>query len=131
MVSLRTTVMVLIAGLILLFHIDNAAAQACATMTSYGPTLGPGGSRGWSWTDTGNWVLQQDSLGALFGDMVTQLAPTCPSNEIYRATGHLSGNGQFSLTSTYTGTVAGCATTINMSGTVSGPGCANLSDSYG
>jgi hypothetical protein len=133
MVSLRTKVFALFSGVALLCSIDtaNAVAPGCATMDTANPHY-PGGASTlpWDWINTGGWTLSQDSSGRLSGFMVTDLGGTCPSNEIYNAVGQLNSAGQFTITSSYTGSNSGCAPTLTMSGSVSAPGCNTASGTW-
>jgi hypothetical protein len=128
--SFRAKAFTLLAGLcaFLLPTTGNAVAQSCATMAS---NAGTGYIGQWDWYSTGGWVLNQDSSGHIYGSMVTFLgSPTCPENEHYNASGQYLGNGQFSITSSYTGTNAGCAGTLTTTGTVTAPGCNNASGTW-
>jgi hypothetical protein len=134
MVSVRRNALALLAGVAILSGIDtaNAVAPACATMETANPHSGPGSPSAlpWDWIHTGGWVIAQDSTGRLSGYMSTDLGSTCPESEVYNATGQLNAAGQFSLTSTYTGSNPGCAPTLTMTGTVSAPGCNTASGSW-
>src|SRR6267154_1249303 len=124
MVSLRTNVVALIAGLILLIRIDDAVPQACATMqTTDDGSLLQSGTLNWAWTGAiDTFDLDQDSNGNIAG---TLYPIACSPNDYYgySTTGTMNNSGGFSLSSAYRGSNPGCATTLTMSGTVSGAGC--------
>lgn len=133
MVSVHIKVIALLGGMALLGGIDtaNAVAPACATMVTANPHAGPGfpSNLPWDWITTGEWTLAQDSNGRLSGYM-SNTGGTCPVNEIYSVVGQINSAGQFSLTSTYTGSNSACAPTLTMNGTVSAPGCNTASGTW-
>jgi hypothetical protein len=134
MASARIKIFAFLSGVALLSSIDTAraVAPACATMVTANPHAGPGfpSQLPWDWITTGDWNLAQDSIGRLSGTMTTNAGSTCPILENYTVVGQINSAGQFSLTSTYTGSNPGCAPTLTMSGTVSAPGCNTASGTW-
>jgi hypothetical protein len=127
-VSRRANTLALLAGLTLLIHIEDAVPQACATMqTTDGDVLVQGGTLNWVWTTTGAFDLDQDSNGRIIGGLGQ---PNCAPTESYSTTGAMNNSGGFSLTSTEQGSTFGCASTLNMSGKLSGAGCTVASGSW-
>jgi hypothetical protein len=127
----RETIIALITGLNLLIHIDDAVPQACATMQTIDDVyhnLGSGATLNWSWAGAADsFDLDQDSNGRIAG---TLSPPTCSLGDYYTTTGIINDSGAFSLSSTYHGNYLGCATTLNMSGKVSGAGCTAANGSW-
>jgi hypothetical protein len=129
----HANVIALMAGLSLLIHIDDALpAEACASMATVNTGTNQVGLSGWEWSTTGHFYLSQSSNGGLTGRMAGYVSSSCSgTDEYYNMNGAFnSSNGNFSLTATYTGSNSGCAPIINMSGTVTGPGCTAASGSW-
>jgi hypothetical protein len=125
MISPRANAIALLTGLSLLIHIDDAVPQACATMqTTDDGSLLQGGTLNWIWItngiNAGAFDLDQYSNGYIVGGMGN---PGCNPTDSYSTTGTMNNNGGFYLTSTYQGNYLGCASTVNMRGTLSGAGC--------
>ena len=128
--SRRGISIALLAGLFLLVSgIDEAVAQACASMATGGP------NPGWKFSEaagTDTLTLQQDrNFGNLTGTYLVGAGTACPVGETFNLTGQISSrNGQFSLTGTYAGCASGCSVKFVLSGTVSSPGCNNANGSW-
>lgn len=133
MVLPRVNAIALLTGFILLVSaVKEAVPQACASMATLGTgTIVVNGISGWNWTTTGALQLRQNSNGAISGQMAGYVSSSCSGNdEFYNAAGDINSSGGFALSLTYTGGDSGCAPIINISGTVTGPGCATANGSW-
>jgi hypothetical protein len=125
--SARLYVFALIAGLcLLLTHIDDAAAQACATVIPY------------DYADP--WVWSPDLFvlrpGLYFGTVSGQATvatdetfagETCPANTNYQMQGSYQ-NGQFNIA--FSPINSNACVAFSVQGTVSAPGCNNASGTW-
>jgi hypothetical protein len=116
-IDMRRFGVTLLAASIMLAAGSSIHAQSCADASGL-------------WTDTllAQWTLAQNADGSINGKFASIASGSCPpagqQPPQYILSGSYNGGGNFKLTATESGsTLQGCATTIFVSGKVSGGGC--------
>jgi hypothetical protein len=115
---LRQLGRLLVPAAVLLVAANDVAANTCASASNY-------------WTDpAGSWQVNQASNGQINGQLETTALQNCPSGEFYTLTGSNAGNGSFTVNGTYNGSLSGCATSFQYTGTVTGIACTTANMSF-